>query len=454
MSAVPAPDHIHLEAVQQYMSSIAHLPPKYHRAKMSVIGNFIASLGERPLATATVQDVEAWLGSRPMSVEARRQRRGTVSAFFTWAVDRRLITSNPIPPRRPVPSGRSGFGVIVESVSGPDTAHEHANLYELGLSYVSFRVRRGDMTLVTARNTLVTLNTFADCYGQGELRELRPEHIEKWLDTKRDVSLNSRRTELGRLRPFLNWLTRRGHLGWDPGPDVAPIKVPKRLPHHITRSDVVALLAACPDTRATLIVLCQVQLGLRCAELAALRIEDISFADRAVRVHGKGGRERLLPIDEETWLALAAYLRERPGRSGPLIRHQRGGMGPDANISPKTLSRLVVRWMVLAKIKQGPRDGAAAHSLRHTACVDMLRRGGHLRDVQTAMGHAKLETTAWYLPMVIHGLRETMGGRSYGAQVAGTRLAPAVDSLQLSFPGLPPRDAELEALGAVVEREA
>jgi site-specific recombinase XerD len=454
MSAVPAPDHTHRDAVQQYMSTMAHLPPKNHRAKLSVISKFIASLGERPLTAATAQDVEAWLHSTPLSVETRRQRRATVGAFFTWAVDNELITSNPIPPRRPVRSGRSGLRVITERVSGTDEGPEHANLNELGLSYVSFRVRRGDMTLVTARNTLVTLNTFADCYGQRDLRDLEPEHIEQWLDTKRSVSLNTRRTELGRLRPFLKWLTRRGHLGWDPGPDVAPIKVPKRLPHHITRSDVVALLAACPDTRATLIVLCQVQLGLRCAELATLRIEDISFADRAVRIHGKGGRERLLPIDEETWLALAAYLRERPGRSGPLIRHRRGGMDPDSNISPATLSRLVVGWMVLAKIKQGPRDGAAAHSLRHTACVDMLRRGGHLRDVQTAMGHAKLETTAWYLPMVIHGLRETMGGRSYGAQVAGTQHAPAVDSLQLSFPGLPPRDPELEALGALVEREA
>ncbi|MCA1709185.1 MAG: tyrosine-type recombinase/integrase, partial [Actinobacteria bacterium] len=399
MSVVTVPDHPHLEAVQQYMCTKSHLPPKHHRAKMSVIVKFVSSLGERALVTATAQDVEAWLDSTPLSVETRRQRRGTVGAFFTWAVENRLITANPIPARVPAPSGRSGFRVIAERVSRTDSDEEGADLYELGLSYVSFRVRRGDMTLVTARNTLVTLNTFADSYGRRELHHLGPEHVEHWLDTKRNVSLNTRRTELGRLRPFLNWLTRRGHLGWDPGPDVAPIKVPKRLPHHITTSDVVALLASCPDPRATLIVLCQVQLGLRCAEVAALRLDDISFADRTVRVHGKGGRERLLPIDEETWFALAAYLHDRSGRSGPLIRHQSGGMGPDVHINPATLSVLVRKWMVLAKIKQGPRDGAAAHSLRHTACVDMLRRGGHIRDVQTAMGHAKLETTAWYLPM-------------------------------------------------------
>jgi hypothetical protein len=79
--------------------------------------------------------------------------------------------------------------------------------------------------------------------------------------------------------------------------------------------------------------------------------------------------------------------------------------------------------------------------LRHTACVDMLRAGAHLRDVQTAMGHAKLETTAWYLPMVIHGLREAMGGRWYGPRPATSEEDGCpVDVLQLSFPGLDAAD--------------
>ncbi len=120
--------------------------------------------------------------------------------------------------------------------------------------------------------------------------------------------------------------------------------------------------------------------------------------------------------------------------------------------------------MVAAGIKAGPGDGVSAHVLRHTACVDMLRAGAHLRDVQTAMGHAKLETTAWYLPMVIHGLRNAMGGRWYGPRPAtGQEDGRAVDVLQLSFPGLVdghvegagkqewPRDASTDAASLQVE---
>jgi len=433
------------------MATKRHLAPKTYREKQFVILSFVSSIGERALATATAHDVDAWLDSTEVAGETRQQRRRMVGAFFTWAVENRGITSHPIPPKRPPRSGRAGLRVIAETVANTEDAQEGANLYELALSYVSFRVRRGDMTLVTAQNTLVTLYTFADHYGRRELRALEPEHIERWLESKGQVTLNSKRTALNQLKPFLRWLTRRRYLDWDPGPDVAPIKVPKRLPRHITASDVVTLLAACPNARATLIVLLQVQLGLRCAEVAALSLEDISFPDRAVRIHGKAGRQRLLPIDEETWTALAEYLHERPGRNGPLIRRQDSRISRDVHLKPAALSQLVRKWMTLAKVKQAPRDGAAAHALRHTACVDMLRRGGDLRDVQTAMGHAKLETTAWYLPMVISGLRQTMGGRSYRAQVLGGQGACPTESLQLSFPGLPPRDAELEALGAPVE---
>ncbi len=66
-----------------------------------------------------------------------------------------------------------------------------------------------------------------------------------------------------------------------------------------------------------------------------------------------------------------------------------------------------------AGIKRWSRDGISAHALRHTAATDMLRARAHLRDVQHALGHAHLATTEIYLPLVVHDLREAMGGRRY-----------------------------------------
>ena len=423
-----------VEAVNRYMKTQDHLAPEARRWRRSLIVKFVTSLDERSIASATPGDVEAWLDQRPLSSHTRRRRRGALSAFFTWAVENQIVSLHPAPPRRA--RSRSSWGRIAAGSTVSEAGGE-SSLEVLALTYVSLRVRRGDMTRVTACNTLVTLHTFADGYGRRSLDDLGPEHIEEWLQGMRHLAPNSKRTELARLKPFLRWLARRGHLAWDPGPEIAPIKVPKRLPRHLTLSDVAALLAACPDSRARLIVLCQVQLGLRSCEVALLRLEDVSFADRTLRVRGKGGHERLLPIDDETWCALADYLRERRGGGGPLIRPSVRRL--DAHLSAGRISDVVRDCMLAAKIKHGARDGISAHSLRHTACIDMLRRGAHLRDVQTVMGHSKLETTAWYLPMVVHGLREAMGGRWYGPPaVEGDHQGLDLNPFQLSLPGFPP----------------
>lgn len=122
--------------------------------------------------------------------------------------------------------------------------------------------------------------------------------------------------------------------------------------------------------------------------------------------HGGG----VLPISDETWMALTAYLSEHPATSGGLVRSYRQEWRA---LQADTISGMVSLWMSEAGIKRRPRDGVNAHALRHTSATDMLRAGAHLRDVQHALGHAHLATTEVYLPLVVKDLREAMGGRKY-----------------------------------------
>ncbi len=156
--------------------------------------------------------------------------------------------------------------------------------------------------------------------------------------------------------------------------------------------------------------LLEVQEGLRAGEVSRLQIGDIDFIGRTARVVGKGGHERLLPISEETWAAVSAYLDEHPATSGPLLRSYRQPWRP---LAPDTISGMVSEWMRVAGIKRRARDGISGHALRHTMATDALRNGAHLRDVQHALGHAHLATTEAYLPLVVNDLRAAMGGRRY-----------------------------------------
>jgi integrase len=178
-------------------------------------------------------------------------------------------------------------------------------------------------------------------------------------------------------------------------------------------------LAACHDTRGQLIVMLMVQMGLRCCEVAGLQRGDVDRGAGLVRVIGKGGHERIVPIPAEADGILADYLAEAVGSAGPLIRSK---LHPQRGLAADTIGGLVVDYMKAAGIKTGPRDGVSAHALRHTAATDMLRAGAHIRDVQQVLGHAHLATTEVYMPLVVRSLADAMEGRHYLGQRLGERL--------------------------------
>jgi integrase/recombinase XerD len=295
-----------------------------------------------------------------------------------------------------------------------DAAKKAPTLDSLTGAYLRERMQRHEITPLTARNLRSILSRFTKSFGARPVRNLGQRDIERWLEGRAGKSPATRRSELSCVKAFCQWLVRRGYVRKDPTAEIPSVKVPRYLPRALSPEKVAKLLATAPDRRAVLICLLMVQEGLRCGEVSALQVGDIDFLDRTARIVGKGGHERFLPLSDETWRALEDYLRERPATSGPLIRrtYRREWEG----LAGDTISGLVSNWMSEAGIKRYRRDGVSAHALRHTSATDMLRSGAHLRDVQHALGHAHLATTETYLPLVVHDLREAMGGRQYRYQ--------------------------------------
>jgi site-specific recombinase XerD len=344
---------------------------------------------------------------------------------LTWACDNSLLDENPL-----ATTNRSHRAAWARIVAGPVIEDATATLEELIVSYLSRRVHRGDLLAKTAKAYLYVFQDFACFYGARPVADLTADHVDAWLRARTRKGPISRNTDLGRLRPFLGWMVRRGYIAVDPRPDLRNLRIPRILPRYVHGAEVAALLRACPNRRATLIVLFQVQMAMRCCEVAAMRLEDVSFSERCARVTGKGGHQRLLPFDDQTWSAFTSYIRENPARGGPVIRSLRH---PERAIGAFSISQITVLLMYAAGIKQDAHDGMSGHVLRHTACVDMLRKGSSVRDVQAALGHLSLATTQSYMPMVIHGLRRAMGGRYYGDP---TEVGAPSATLQLALPGI------------------
>jgi len=210
------------------------------------------------------------------------------------------------------------------------------------------------------------------------------------------------------VRGLHRFALREGLASADPSREVRPPATPRRLPKAISLADVERLLAAAGDDsarglrdRALLELL--YGSGARISEAVGLDLDDVELDEGVIRVSGKGGKVRVVPVGGYAVRALEAYLvRARPllakaGRGVPaLFLNARGGR----------LSRQGA-WMVLgaAAERAGLKD-VSPHTLRHSFATHLLERGADVRVVQELLGHASVTTTQVYTRVTVRLLRE------------------------------------------------
>lgn len=280
-------------------------------------------------------------------------------------------------------------------------------LKQLALVYLCERANSGDLAPTSVPTVKWTLRDFTTFVEDVAPWELTSAHVEQYL-LSLAVSRATARQRFCQIRQFSRWLVRRGHLAVDATADLRAPRQPKAVPRGYDRDVVDGLLRVVPDVRGRLIVLLEVQEGLRACEVARLELGDVDFAERTILVRGKGNKERLLPVSSQTWEALEAYLREHPLKAGPLIRSY---SDPRVGITAAHVQHLVQNWLRLVGVRHG-----GGHGLRHTMATTLLRdQGADIRDVQQALGHATLQSTSVYLPFSdARRLRKVMDGRRYG----------------------------------------
>jgi len=231
------------------------------------------------------------------------------------------------------------------------------------------------------------------------------------------LAQHARPATLGRkqasLRAFYRFLTRRGLCKRNPAALLRSPKLPRALPKVLAVDDAVAVVTQ-PDAavhaalaqrdRAMLELLYGA--GVRIAEVAALTLDALDLARGEVRVHGKGSKQRVLPLGPACVAELSSYLAVRPE-----LRHPKSGaQHARALFLGRYGSRLGVRQM-RALVK---RHGAHAlghtdlhpHALRHSCATHLLDAGADLRAIQELLGHASLSTTQRYTHVSVDRLLE------------------------------------------------
>ncbi len=219
--------------------------------------------------------------------------------------------------------------------------------------------------------------------------------LRRWLATgARAPSSLARR--ISSLRSFYRWCQREGLIEASPADRLRAPRVSLPLPRVLEVDEASRVVEAplLPRDRALLEI--AYGAGLRVSELVALDIDDLELAEGTVRVrHGKGDKERVVPLGQGAIDAVRALLASRGTAPGPLFVNKRG-------------QRLGVRsaWDI---VRQGG-DAADApdvhpHALRHSFATHLVANGADIRAVQELLGHASLSTTQRYTHLDLDSLR-------------------------------------------------
>jgi integrase/recombinase XerC len=218
-------------------------------------------------------------------------------------------------------------------------------------------------------------------------------------------------------RAFTAWACAGGWLGRDPGPLLGTARIRRRLPQVPRQDQMAAVLSplrsggggrhggrgpeAELDLRDAAIMELLYATGIRVSELCGLDVDDLDEGRNTVRVLGKGGRERTVPVGLPAVRAVAAWKRAgrpalaRPGSGPALFLGARGG-----RLDPRTARRVV--HARLAAVDGVPDSGP--HGLRHAAATHLLEGGADLRSVQEILGHASLASTQIYTHVSVERL--------------------------------------------------
>jgi integrase/recombinase XerD len=226
--------------------------------------------------------------------------------------------------------------------------------------------------------------------------------------TRHGYSPRSNARLLSTLRAFFALQVRRGARADDPTALLDPPKLPRSLPRALGEREIEALLAA-PDVATPVGLRDRAMLelmyaaGLRVSELVGLPATAVNLRQGALRVMGKGSKERLVPLGEEAQHWLQRYLAEaRPvlaGKRAPLalfLDAPAGGAAAKGAGEPPSRQQfwgLVKRYAAVAGID--PRR-ISPHGLRHSFATHLLNHGADLRALQMLLGHASLSTTQIY----------------------------------------------------------
>lgn len=236
---------------------------------------------------------------------------------------------------------------------------------------------------IVIEDVLETIRKPVDAIGSNDLRLYLYE-----LKNRRkiqDVTLESRRRI---IHGFFTWCYNEGYIPRNPMLSISPIRFEKKPRVPFTDTQMEILRGACTTDRERAIIETLYATGCRITELVELKLPDIDFRTREVKLLGKGRKHRISYLNARAEVAIEAYLKGRKGDSEYLFLSSKKQYGQLKKPGAEKIVKMV-------GLRAGIQD-VIPHRIRHTTATDALDHGMPVDEVQRILGHEKLETTMIY----------------------------------------------------------
>lgn len=272
-------------------------------------------------------------------------------------------------------------------------------------------------TIAAYRRDLEAVRTFLSAHGTSIDKATTDDLTACLTDSAHRLAPASQARRLSALRQYFRFLVSENRRAEDPTRLLDGPRLSRPLPTYLSIEDIEGLITKAESlegpsgTRLRVMLELVYGAGLRVSELVGLRLSAIGQDGMALRITGKGGRERLVPLTDPARIALADYL---PHREHFLAAGQRiqdcpwlfpSKRGKDGTVSRQRFFQLIKDLAQKAGLDPSK---ISPHSLRHAFATHLIEGGADLRSVQKMLGHADIATTQIYTHVTAKRLAEAL----------------------------------------------
>lgn len=268
------------------------------------------------------------------------------------------------------------------------------------LSYLKVNLKYSPNTIISYENDLNQFDVFlTKTFGDTDftLNDIELSLLKSFIADlfDEDYSKRSISRKISLLKSFFKFLTKKKHVKKNIAAALIFPKLDKKLPSYLTESETEKLFAPKESEERKPLDSAVLELfystGIRLSELINLKISNVNFANKTIKVLGKGSKERIVPFGKNAEESINNYLKVRPGPAEEnrdiLFLTQSGG-----KLYPMQVNRITKKSLegVTELKKKSP------HVFRHTFASHLLDKGADIRAVKDLLGHESLSTTQVY----------------------------------------------------------